>query len=121
VTKVSIDPTAQLSSGLVLRNPSDLRRYLTRRPDQFPTVMTKRLMMYALNRELEYYDMPEVRKIVRDAAPSNYTFAALITGVVNSDAFRYQGAEAKPRRAPGASSLKVAAADSGTAAPQPQE
>ena len=121
VTKVSIDPTAQLSSGLVLRNPSDLRRYLTRRPDQFPTVMTKRLMMYALNRELEYYDMPEVRKIVRDAAPSNYTFAALITGVVNSDAFRYQGAEAKPKRAPGASSLKVAAADSGTAAPQPQE
>jgi hypothetical protein len=96
VTKVAIDPTAELSSGLVLRNPSDLRHYLARRPDQFPTTLTKRLMMYALNRELEYYDMPQVRKIVRDAAASNYTFAALLTGVVNSDAFRRQGPDAHP-------------------------
>jgi cytochrome c-type biogenesis protein CcmE len=82
---------------MVLRNPTDLRHYLTRQPDLFPTTVTKRLMMYALNRELEYYDMPEVRKIVRDAAASNYTAAALITGVVNSDAFRRQGAEARPK------------------------
>ena len=75
----------------MLRTPTDLRQYLTRQPDLFPTVVTKRLMMYALNRELEYYDMPVVRKIVRDAAPSNYTFAALITGVVNSDEFQRQG------------------------------
>ena len=25
-------------------------------------------MMYALNREVEYFDMPQVRQIVRDAA-----------------------------------------------------
>jgi len=54
-------------------------------------------MMYALNRELEYYDMPQVRKIVHDAAASNYTTAALITGIVTSDAFRRQGPEA-PRK-----------------------
>lgn len=110
VTKVAIDPTAELSSGLVLRDPSDLRHYLTRKPDLFPTTLTKRLMMYALNRELEYYDMPQVRKIVRDAAASNYTFAALITGVVNSDDFRRQGPDAKPKKVPG---LNVASADSG--------
>ena len=57
-------------------------------------------MMYALNRELEYYDMPQVRKIVRDAAASNYTAAALITGIVNSDAFRRQGPDEKPKKAP---------------------
>ncbi len=114
-TKVPIDPTAELDSGIVLRNPSDLRRYLTRKPDQFPTAVTKRLMMYALNRELEYYDMPQVRKIVRDAAASNYTFASLITGVVNSDDFRRQGAaDAKPKQAPDAAHpLKVAATGSG--------
>jgi Protein of unknown function (DUF1592)/Protein of unknown function (DUF1588)/Protein of unknown function (DUF1585)/Protein of unknown function (DUF1595)/Protein of unknown function (DUF1587) len=91
-TKVHIDPTTQLANGMLLRTPQDLRHWLTRQPDLFPTVVTKRLMMYALNRELEYYDMPVVRKIVRDAAPSNYTFAALITGVVNSDEFQRQGA-----------------------------
>jgi hypothetical protein len=100
VTKVSIDPTAQLSSGMVLKNASDLRHYLTRKPDLFPTVVTKRLMMYALNRELEYYDMPQVRKIVNDAAASNYTTAALISGIVSSDAFRRQGPEAPRKNMP---------------------
>jgi hypothetical protein len=121
VTKVAIDPTAELSSGLVLRTPADLRQYLTRKPDSFPTTVTKRLMMYALNRELEYYDMPEMRKVVRDAAASNYTFAALVSGVVNSDEFRRQGADGKPKQAPG-SSLKVASTATGRkAATQPRQ
>lgn len=98
-TKVPIDALTRLTSGLVLRTPADLRHYLTRQPDLFPTVVTKRLMMYALNRELEYYDMPVVRKIVRDAAKDNYTFAALITGIVNSDEFQRQGYTAHPKEA----------------------
>ncbi len=64
-------------------------------------------MMYALNRELEYYDMPQVRKIVRDAAASNYTFAASITGIVNSDDFRRQGPDATTEgRRPGQGGLR---------------
>ena len=50
-------------------------------------------MMYGLNREIEYFDMPQIRQIVRDAAASNYTLGAIITGIVNSDAFRRQGPE----------------------------
>ena len=97
--KAPIDATADLSSGTVLRGPVDLRRYLTSRPDQFPTTVTKRLMMYALNREIEYFDMPQVRQIVRDAAANHYTFAAIVTGIVNSDAFRRQGPEgAHPKK-----------------------
>jgi hypothetical protein len=79
-------------------------------------------MMYALNRELEYYDMPEVRKIVRDAAASNYTTAALITGIVNSEAFRRQGPDVKSKKASDNHGLKVASIDtSGKAATQRQE
>lgn len=107
--KQPIDPTAELSSGAVLHGPADLRRYLTRRPEQFPTTVTKRLMMYALNREIEYYDMPQVRKIVRDAAANNYTLGALITGIVNSDSFRRQAPEAPPTKP--AAPTKVAAND----------
>jgi hypothetical protein len=97
LAKQPIDTTTTLTTGQVLHGPPDLRRYLNQRPDQFPTTVTKRLMMYALNRELEYYDMPEVRQIVRAAAANNYKFADLITGVVNSDAFRRQGPEAPPK------------------------
>jgi hypothetical protein len=97
VAKEQIDPTAEMSSGLVLHGPADLRHYLTSHQDQFPTTVTKRLMMYGLNREIEYFDMPEVRQIVRAAAASNYTFDAIVTGIVNSDAFRRQGPEAAPK------------------------
>jgi hypothetical protein len=111
VAKAPIDATTELSSGIVLHGPVDLRHYLTRRPDQFPTTVTKRLMMYALNRELEYFDMPQVRKIVHAAAASNYTFAALITGIVNSDAFRRQGPVGHPIKGPQAHPTKVASTD----------
>jgi hypothetical protein len=84
----------------VLHGPADLRRYLTRRPEQFPTTVTRRLMMYALNREVEYYDMPQIRKIVHEAAAQNYTLGALITGIVNSDSFRRQGPEAPATKVP---------------------
>jgi hypothetical protein len=79
----------------VLHGPADLRRHLTSRPDQFPTTVTKRLMMYALNREIEYFDMPQVRQIVRSAATSNYTLGSIVAGIVTSDAFRRQGPEAQ--------------------------
>jgi len=97
VAQQPIDTTTTLSSGQVIHGPPELRRYLNQRADQFPTTVTKRLLMYALNRELEYYDMPEVRQIVRAAAANHYRFADLITGIVNSEAFRRQGSEAAPQ------------------------
>ena len=48
-------------------------------------------MMYAVNRQLEYFDMPQIRAIVRGAAKDNYKLSSLILGIVNSDAFRKQG------------------------------
>ena len=49
-------------------------------------------MMYALGREIEYQDMPTVRRIVRDAANGGYRFSAIVAGIVHSDAFRMQAA-----------------------------
>jgi hypothetical protein len=91
--KAPIDASTELSSGLALNGPVELRRHLSSRPDQFASTVTRRLMMYALNREIEYFDMPQVRQIVREAAAGNYTLSALVNGIVNSDAFRRQGPE----------------------------
>ena len=57
-------------------------------------------MMYAVNRQLEYFDMPQVRKVVRDAKKDNYTLTSLVLGIVNTDAFRKQGPEAVTKAAP---------------------
>ena len=53
-------------------------------------------MMYAVNRQLEYFDMPQVRGIVRGSEKDNYKFSAIVLGIVNSDAFRKQGSVAAP-------------------------
>ncbi len=68
--KAPIDANTELSSGIKLNGPVELRHYLTSRPDQFPTTVTRRLMMYALNREVEYFDMPQVRQIVKTPPPA---------------------------------------------------
>ena len=56
--------------------------------------------MYAVNRPLEYFDMPQVRKVVRDAKKDNYTLTSLVLGIVNTDAFRKQGPEVVSKAAP---------------------
>jgi hypothetical protein len=47
-------------------------------------------MMYALGRELEYFDMPQVRAVVREAERDDFEFAAIVAGIVNSNSFRMQ-------------------------------
>jgi hypothetical protein len=47
--------------------------------------------MYAVNRQLEYFDMPQVRTVVRNAAKDNYTLSSIVQGIVQSEAFRKQG------------------------------
>ena len=54
--------------------------------------MAERLLMYAIGRNLQYYDAPTVRQIVRDAASSKHTFSALVMGVVRSRAFQMRQA-----------------------------
>jgi hypothetical protein len=50
--------------------------------------LTAKLMTYGLGRTVEYYDMPTVRAIVRDAARDNYRFSAIIMGIVKSAPFQ---------------------------------
>jgi len=44
--------------------------------------------MYALGRNLQYYDEPAVRAIVRESAATNQTLASLVLGVVRSTPFQ---------------------------------
>jgi hypothetical protein len=90
IAEEPIDATTELSSGQVVNGPVELRQVVLRRPDQFPQALTAKLMMYALGRELEPYDMPQVRAVVRAAARDDYRFASLVKAIVKSDAFRMQ-------------------------------
>ena len=83
-----IDPSSRLVDGTPIGGPLDLRKALMRRPEQFVQTMTEKLMTYALGRSVEYYDMPAVRKIVRDAAADNFRFSSIVKGIVRSQPFQ---------------------------------
>jgi len=87
----AIDARSVLPNGIAVDGPVGLRMELAARPAMFAQAMTEKLLMYAVNRELEYFDMPQVRAIVRGAAEDNYKFSSIVLGIVNSDAFRKQG------------------------------
>ena len=60
--------------------------------------LTEKMMTYALGRGMEYFDMPGVRKIVRDAKRDNFKFSSIVLGIVNSAAFQSSMVE-KPEAA----------------------
>jgi hypothetical protein len=90
---VPIDPTGELYDGTKLDGPAALRQALLKRSDVLLRTFTESLMTYALGRPVEYYDMPAIRAIVRDAARHDNRISSFILGVVNSAAFRMSKVE----------------------------
>ena len=70
--------TGELYDGTKLDGAADLRAALVSRFDVIATQLTERLLSYALGRRVEYYDMPAVRTIVRDAKAQDYRVSALV-------------------------------------------
>jgi hypothetical protein len=83
-----LDTGGVLADGTAVDGPVALREAILKRPQAFVTVLTTRLMIYALGRGLEPSDMPVVRKIVKNSAANNYRFEDLITGIVDSAPFQ---------------------------------
>ena len=85
---VPIDPSGELYDGSTLNGPDGLRQALLKYSDAFLTTFSENLMAYALGRRVEYYDMPAIRKIIREAAANDYRMSSFILGVVKSAAFQ---------------------------------
>jgi mono/diheme cytochrome c family protein len=86
----AIDASGTLLDGTAINGPAELRKALMKNPEIFVGTMTEKLMIYALGRGLSAHDMPEIRRIVREAAPKDYRFSQLILGVVNSKPFQFR-------------------------------
>jgi mono/diheme cytochrome c family protein len=85
---LAIDTKAQLFDGSSVDGPVALRRAVLRHPDLFVRNVTENLMTYALGHGVEYYDMPSVRAIIKDAARNNYKFSSIVLGIVKSVPFQ---------------------------------
>ena len=85
---IAIDASGTMPDGTAFDGPAELRGLLVRDREQFATVVTEKLLIYALGRGIEYYDAPSVRQIVRGSAADDYGLASLVVGVVQSTPFR---------------------------------
>ncbi len=82
-----IDASGSLPGGSPFQGIAGLKKELVRDPTLFYSTLAERLLMYAIGRNLQYYDQPAVRAIVRSAAPSD-SFAAFVAGAVSSNPFQ---------------------------------
>jgi hypothetical protein len=83
-----IDANGVLADGSKLNGPVDLREAILRRPEAFATIITERMMIYALGRGLEPADMPVVRRIVRKAGQNGYRLSTIVNEIIDSAPFQ---------------------------------
>jgi hypothetical protein len=88
-----VDPSGQLYDGTPLSGPIGLRAALLKRKETVLRTFTENLLAYSLGRRVESYDMPLVRRIVRDAEASQNHFSSFVLGIVKSPAFRMSRAD----------------------------
>jgi mono/diheme cytochrome c family protein len=87
-----IDSSGVLLDGTKVEGPAALRQALVAQKEQFVRTVTAKLVTYALGREIESFDAPAIRGIVRAAAPDNYRWSSIILAIVKSAPFQMRRA-----------------------------
>jgi len=88
-----IDTVTKMYDGTPLNGPATLRAGILNHSDAFIENLSSKLLEYAIGRRVEYYDMPLVRSIARDAAKNNNRFSSYILGIAKSPAFQMSRVE----------------------------
>jgi mono/diheme cytochrome c family protein len=88
-----IDASGVFPEGTRFEGIAGLKKELLRQPEQFVHTVAERLLMYAVGRNLQYYDAPSVRAIVRESAEARFTLSSLVLGVVKSRPFQMREAD----------------------------
>jgi cytochrome c5 len=83
-----INAAGVLLDGTKVDGPAALRRALVAQKEQFVRTVTTKLLTYAIGREIEYYDAPAIRSIVRASAPDDYRWSSTILAIVRSTPFQ---------------------------------
>jgi hypothetical protein len=88
----TVDPSGMLPSGAKFQGPADFRRALLGHKDAFALNLMQKLLTYGLGRGVEYWDMPSVRQIAREASTGDYRWSRLVKAIVTSTPFQMRKA-----------------------------
>ena len=92
-SKTRIDASGSLVDGTRFDGPVTFRQALLSHRDVFMHTLAEKLLTYALGRGVEYYDMPAVRRILRETAAGDDRWSALILAITKSMPFQMRRAE----------------------------
>lgn len=87
-----IDAAGVFPDGTKIDGMVGLKRALLEHPGEFVDTLAEKLLMFAIGRNVQYYDRPAIRAIVRDAAKDGYAFSAFVLGIVKSVPFQMRTA-----------------------------
>ena len=88
-----VEVSSTLSDGTVVDGVEGVKKLILSDPERFVGAVAEKLLMYGLARNVQYFDAPAVRRIVKESAASNYTFASLVLGVAKSAPFQMRAAK----------------------------
>jgi hypothetical protein len=88
-----IEASGSFVDGTKFDGPAELRAGLLKRRDVYYTNVTEQLLSYALKRQgrggrVYPYEMPAVRKIVREASDEGYRWSSILAGITASEPFQ---------------------------------
>ena len=93
-----VNASASLPDGTVFEGITGLRNLLVNHKEDYVRTVTEKLLAYSVGRGIEYYDLPAIRQIARESAPSDNRWSSLILGIVRSRPFNMgivRGAQAR--------------------------
>jgi hypothetical protein len=90
-----IDVSSKLADGTVVDGVDGVRDLILRDPQRFAGAVTEKLLMYATGRNVQYFDAPAIRRIVRASAANDYKFSDLVLGITESVPFQTRMVGAK--------------------------
>lgn len=90
--KTLVDASGTFPDGSKFGGPDEFRSLLVKETDSLVRTLTEKLLTYALGRGAEYYDMPAVRRIIKDAEP-DLRWSSIILGVAKSTPFQMRAAQ----------------------------
>ena len=87
----AIDARGELPGGQTFEGPQELVKILLNRREDFIRTLTRKMLIYATGRGLEYYDQCVVDDCVEHMSHHNNRFSSLVEAIVLSDAFTTRG------------------------------
>jgi hypothetical protein len=85
-----IDTAGRLPTGEKFNGPQELKQVLLKNSDAFTRNLAEQLLVYALGRDLQYYDECAIRDVTAALKKNDQRFSALVLGIVKSYPFLHR-------------------------------